>query len=290
MKHNKLRSIRTKLAITQAALAKRAGTSQQQIQRIEDGQAARLDLAVRICNALDTPLEKVFPGVGRFLRRVGAAGPKMGTARMLTEAAPNDLDEAGIDGDPRVWFLKIQLQNGFIRTYRVSGPERRRIFLALQPGEGDSADEPRFLCFDAEDCAVALNRHELAYVHFLFELPAVTRESDEPLSEVRVYFRNTTEPLALDVEPDVALPADSESDALGDEGQLRSALFAFDAAPSPDDVIILEDIDGEDAMIRVGAIALFEVPQSLILSSDGSEEEPGSREEPSGLGFDRPRV
>jgi DNA-binding XRE family transcriptional regulator len=61
MKKNRVKQIRTKLKLSQRALAAAVGTSQQQIHRIETGAvAARLDLATKLCKALGEPVDKVF--------------------------------------------------------------------------------------------------------------------------------------------------------------------------------------------------------------------------------------
>jgi transcriptional regulator with XRE-family HTH domain len=63
---NRVRAFRKKLKWSQRKLAKQAKTSQQQIQRIETEQrSVRIDLAMRICNALGQPLATVFPKTAR---------------------------------------------------------------------------------------------------------------------------------------------------------------------------------------------------------------------------------
>jgi DNA-binding XRE family transcriptional regulator len=69
VKKNRIQELRTALGLTQRQLASMVGTSQQQIQRLETGlQAARLDLAARICSALGKPIQQVFPATkkGRY--------------------------------------------------------------------------------------------------------------------------------------------------------------------------------------------------------------------------------
>jgi len=73
--NNKIKALRLKAGISQRELAKRVGTSQQQIQRVETGQvAARLELATKLSRSLGVPLTVLFPGskkaLGKFAKEV----------------------------------------------------------------------------------------------------------------------------------------------------------------------------------------------------------------------------
>lgn len=57
---NKVAQLRKKRRLSQAALAKAAGTSQQQIARIEAGQSPQVELAGRIASVLGAYPEEVF--------------------------------------------------------------------------------------------------------------------------------------------------------------------------------------------------------------------------------------
>jgi transcriptional regulator with XRE-family HTH domain len=58
---NNVRTIREAKGLTQRELAKLAGTSQQQIDRLEKGQSPFLELAWKVALALESGLEELFP-------------------------------------------------------------------------------------------------------------------------------------------------------------------------------------------------------------------------------------
>ena len=78
-----MRELREAKKLSQRQLAELVGTSQQQIQRIEAGlQAARIDVAVKIAEALGGSLADVFPGLKEALGKRGRSDrPEYSTAR-----------------------------------------------------------------------------------------------------------------------------------------------------------------------------------------------------------------
>ena len=58
---HRLQRRRKEAGLSQAELAKRAGTLQQQVQRIEAGHHLELGLAVALARTLGTSLEDLFP-------------------------------------------------------------------------------------------------------------------------------------------------------------------------------------------------------------------------------------
>jgi len=66
---NTVRKTRLQRKMTQRDLAGKVGTSQQQIQRIENGQTPTLELACRISSALKAELTELFPIETRALNR-----------------------------------------------------------------------------------------------------------------------------------------------------------------------------------------------------------------------------
>ena len=69
---NKVKTFRTKLDMTQRALADAVGVSQQHIQRIETqpGINVGFRLAVRLCEVLGRSLVEIFPQTRHILERV----------------------------------------------------------------------------------------------------------------------------------------------------------------------------------------------------------------------------
>ena len=59
---NYLSAIRRAKGLTQKQLALKAGTTQQTVQRVENGlQAPRFDLVISLCLALEVPLKELYP-------------------------------------------------------------------------------------------------------------------------------------------------------------------------------------------------------------------------------------
>jgi DNA-binding XRE family transcriptional regulator len=269
---NKVRELRQKAGYTQASLAKAIGTSQQQVQRIEQGTAAKLDLALRICAALDCSMERVFPKTRATIRKLKKM---VAPADMLEEIVSDpdlqeSLGEVGIDADPAQWMLKLRLVTGVTRVYDISGLERRRLWSVLQDGRF-SADCVDFLVFETHDKTVAVNRRAIDYAHLLFEPRSTRDERETEGGAVTVHFMSYKEPLQLEMERDDALPAEGEDD----EGQLRHVLAMLDSDCEEHYVFVLTDIDGETAFLRAGAIAMLEVPLDFTdAPCDDDDDEP----------------
>lgn len=260
MTENKVRELRKKKKITQRELADAAGTSQQQIQRIEAGkQSARFDLALAICVALDAKMTDVFP-----------------TTSGAIEAADNSIEtiadvygrrdirkafsEAGLDMAPEHWMLKYRLRGGATGIVPISGPDRRRLWSLIQ------GDENSFAVFDSEDRRYAINLKHLQYCHFLFEaFPIQTAEENslgtEDLTDsISIILADAAEPLNFSVDPDrLAL---SDEDAVWEDAQLQDLFFHLEIGA--EERLHFADIDGEVAFFRTEDIALLSVPISHV--------------------------
>jgi transcriptional regulator with XRE-family HTH domain len=107
---NHVKRLREKQGLTQAALAEKAITSQQQIQRIERGQLTRLDTAICIAEALNKPVDAVFPAMKGALKKLKRGDPE----KLLDdEGLKAEFDDAGIDPDPTTWSFRFVLDTGF---------------------------------------------------------------------------------------------------------------------------------------------------------------------------------
>lgn len=264
---NRIRELRLKARLTQGALAELAGTSQQQIARIESGsQTARFDLAVRISTALDKPLEMVFPASASAVRKLRKTSDDERKSDELIGGKLTDaFADGGIDFDPRTWFIKLRLINGVDVVYQVSSSEQRRIRRAL----GDQSASP--LVFDSTDLRVLVNLRHLDCVHFLFEPSSVVSEkSGDDADNVIVYTASTSEPLCFSVETDEPLdPSDDEQ--LGQFGHL----FAMAELSTWDDQQLeFTDGDGEDVVLFAHRVSLLSVPLSIVEpeQSDSTDE------------------
>ena len=252
----RVRDLRTTRGLSQRQLAQAAGTSQQQIQRIETGrQSVRFDLATRIADALHASLTDVFPQVDMPLRRLRRRrpGPTWNDA-IADPKISQALEQAGLDLDPEVWFLKCRLRGGAEAVFPISGPDKHRLWNAVQRG-----DERRFVVFRSESNEVLLNLDHTLFAHFIFEPANRIVEIDEADSHpgVRILFAGEGEFQTFEVDSDDPEPQDDDE---FDEGQLRNLLVELEMSTESDHVVSFMDIDGETAFIRVSDIAVLEVP------------------------------
>jgi transcriptional regulator with XRE-family HTH domain len=273
MTENYIRELRRKKGLTQRELAGKAGTSQQQIQRIEAGvQAARFDLATRLAAALGEPLPRVFPATEEALRqsrkRHKSPGQAADDAQLHIE-----LEEAGLDMQAEQWMVKYRLRGGAEGVLTISGPEHRRLWRLLDPHN----DEEGFMVFDAGDRRFAINPVHLTFCHLIFEGASVEAERAEDQSEdgyeVRFWLADCATPLTFGVEPDTASIDDETEDG---ECQLQD-LFYY-AENGTETRLKFKDEDGEMAFFRVRDVAMFSAPleavepKLLAAARDGIEE------------------
>jgi transcriptional regulator with XRE-family HTH domain len=116
-----IKQFRQEKKLSQRDLAKLTGTSQQQIQRLEAGiSPIRLDLAVRISNALDLPMEKVFPALSPVLK-------KFPGRKLASEKALEELSGVGIEVEGVIWTAEFGLRNGVAKQFTLPSAEKRRL-------------------------------------------------------------------------------------------------------------------------------------------------------------------
>ncbi|MEO3143828.1 helix-turn-helix transcriptional regulator, partial [Escherichia coli] len=173
MLQNNIKQLRTQLSITQRELAFMVGTSQQQIQRIETGKvAAKLGLAQAICNALDKPLNVVFPESDRLIN-------DFRKKRRKTDEDLEAIATSGIEMDSGLWTVKLWLQGQ--RDYLllpISAADKRRFYYYFQ--EKNTPNIERFFVFDSSEYRYALNMREVVFHQFLSDglRPIVDEEDD----------------------------------------------------------------------------------------------------------------
>lgn len=252
MLQNNIKQLRTELSITQSELAHMVGTSQQQIQRIETGKvAAKLGLAQAICNALDKPLNIVFPESDQLINNFHKT-------RRTTDEDLEAIATSGIEMDSGLWTVKLWLQGQ--QDYLllpISAADKRRFYYYFQ--ETASPNVERFFVFDSNQYRYALNMREVVFHQFLSDVlpPIVTEENDDYEDDyfnVYVTLVNGGPVVPLSVEPDA--PQNDETD---DIGQLNAFFEKLDCEPETTDRYMLTDEDGEDAFIRIGSIAMVRV-------------------------------
>ncbi len=242
---NRVKEFRKKLNLSQAELAEKALTSQQQIQRLEAAiQVPRIDLATRLSKVFKVPVETLFP--------------------------PSDEPYAGppVDPDPVVHLIKVRLTSGVEDVFPISSMERERLRQNIFcSSHGDLEPMNRFFCFDSNEFSIAINLDSLAYVHFLFE-PAIMVDPEPPLSvrdfsfDIQVYLNRCPDPIKVTVNPDRADQhevMEGEAEGFGDDDcQVQRFLESLEGGYAP--FVDIEDNDGEEIVFQVKHLDLVMVP------------------------------
>lgn len=258
---NHIKAMRLGLGMSQRDLAKAAGTSQQQIQRIESGaQEARLDLVSRIADALKCDLAKLFPKP-----KLPKRNPKSAEDGDDSVAAARAWRDVGLDPDPRSWSLAYRLRNGVEGLIQISGNTYSILHRTLQTND---LVHP-FVVFDSLTHRCALNRDELAWWQFRFDPPEVASgddaedKEDGDQVELTVHLCGCREAILLWCWSDpVVYDPDPQGDDRNDEAELQN-FFCFlelHCRGDKDGLGVLTDIDGEQAFFRLDAIAFASVP------------------------------
>jgi len=270
---NRLKQIRIQRKLSQRKLADAVGTSQQQIQRIETGKiAARLDIANRLSVVLGEPLNAIFPGSGKVIKKLDT---EFKTSRYIPTKTYSELSNLGIEADSAIWHFKILLRGHEDELiFEISPAERRRMFGAVQQ-EGEALS---FVVFDTSDARIAVNLAEMVYCHFLFDVGVISEKSEEGEdSGVEIYFSGS--PKRFDFEPEVDR-ADPEEE--GDEGDFGNIFWSLDLDPASHERYRFTDVDGEDVFLRAGDLALLKVPLWVVepdlLDTDEDEEDQKDQE------------
>lgn len=265
MIQNNIKQLRTQLSITQRELAYMVGTSQQQIQRIETGKvAAKLGLAQTICNALDKPLNIVFPESNQLIN-------DFHKKRRKTDEDLETIATSGIEMDSGLWTVKLWLQGQ--QDYLllpISAADKRRFYYYFQ--EKNAPNTERFFVLDSSEYRYALNMREVVFHQFLSDgfAPIMSEEEDDYEDDyfnVHITLVNGGQVIPLSVEPDA--PQNEEAD---DIGQLNAFFEKLDCEPETTDRYMLTDEDGEDAFIRIGSIAMVRVVLDALEPVEEDEE------------------
>lgn len=268
MAKNRVKQIRTKLKLSQRALAAAVGTSQQQIQRIETGAvAARLNLATKLSKALGEPVDRIFPGSGKVIEKLQA---EFENSRYAPNKTYSELSEHGVEADPAIWHLKILLRGHEEELFfEIPPAERRRIYSMVQR----ETEALSFVVFDTESARIAINLGEMVYCHFLFDIGEFRDEQEEDeKTGVRIYFSGSTK--CFEFTPEVDNP---DPDDEGDEGDFGNLFWSLETGPERHERYRFTDVDGEDVFLRAGDIALLQVELPVVkpelLDPDPAEEE-----------------
>jgi len=265
MLQNNIKQLRTQLSITQSELAYMLGTSQQQIQRIETGKvAAKLGLALAICNALDKPLNIVFPASDQLINNFHKK-------RRTTDEDLEAIATSGIEMDSGLWTVKLWLQGQ--QDYLllpISAADKRRFYYYFQ--EKTVPNTERFFVFDSSEYRYALNMREVVFHQFLSDgLRPIVDEQDNDYEDdyfnVHITLANGGAEIPLCVEPDAL-----QNGEVDDTVQLNAFFEMLDGEPETTERYMITDEDGEDAFIRIGSIAMVRVILDALEPLEEDEE------------------
>ena len=275
---NRIKVLREQRKLSQKQLAELVETSQQQIQRIETGlQSVRFDLALHICEALETPLQTVFPETRKAVAMASKNGNSL-NAMWADRNLRKEMETAGVDMDPHTWSFRYRLRGGAEGVFPVSGSESNQLWHALHRNDPDSY----FVVFESEETQVVLNLNHLIYGHIVWEVPGLVPNEednggwdalgmgleDDPLS---VYLADSPKPFYFAVEPDGPL----EGDPMEDEGQFRQLVRLAEAAlpEETDEVISFGDDEGDTAFLRASDVAMIKIPLTVLYPDTWEDED-----------------
>lgn len=236
---NRIRPLREARGWSQHDLATAAGTSQQQVARIEAGtQSVRLELALALAAALEADLAEVFPDARRPLARVRKK--RAGRAR------------AG-EPEPATWFLSLRLRGGTTLDFVAPSAVAR----ALRERLAARAPASPFFVFESGPVALALNLDHLVHYHELWDGTGPDDWHDErvPEAQVAIFLAEGGAPLLFDA---------GDRGSAGDAGagaHPRDLLDLLDTAVRANEFVSFRDADGEEAFFRAGDVALISVPR-----------------------------
>lgn len=251
---NKIKELRVSKGITQKDLAEATETSQQQIQRIEAGnQSVRFDLALKICEALDTPLEIVFPNTRLPLKRALEKKPRLENL-LQDEDLEKDLSAAGVDLSCETHSLRCGFRGGREEIFPIaSGGQKKYLWNRLQHID----EQTPFVIFDSPFKRIILNQKHLVFFQFLFDAPCNRfEEKEEEGDEVRVFMVGEGKPYTFGVDPDD--PVDSNDEEI--VGQFADMVLKAETLIDDGDLLSFMDEDGERAFFRAIDVASIEIP------------------------------
>jgi transcriptional regulator with XRE-family HTH domain len=245
--NNCIRELRSTKGLTQKQLAKVAGTSQQQIQRIEAGaQKVRFDLAVRIAEALGHPFERVFPRALLPMHRARRA--RTPSHQRLYD----ELDTAGIDMDPRVWTYRVVLRGGIKRDFRIESREKSHLESLVR-----SEPVARFAVFDSEGRRYALSLAHLLSCQFLFDIGVMDSPDHEDTQLELKAFMVDGQELTFKLQPDTV---DINDETAEHGAELQDIFFWADKHDGASPYFNFTDADEENVYIKISDVVMLSVP------------------------------
>jgi transcriptional regulator with XRE-family HTH domain len=257
---NRIKAIRTNAKVTQAALAKAIGTSQQVIQRWETGKGTvPFKHAELIAKTLEVPLQVLFPKAEKALETF-KKDVFINDAKEANALAAGGLE---VDGYRPLF---IELRGRAPLSFLVSGREYRRLGAVLSDHYSPKAIEERsgsdWLVFDADGNRIAVNLTQVAALQFQ---SSASQDTDEPLREITAFLAGRAEPLEMD------------GDTLGGGKSVGWFLFEADSNVLDRAFYCFADLEGDHVFLRVADIQLLSCPHIWAFAE--TEDEDGGRAE-----------
>jgi transcriptional regulator with XRE-family HTH domain len=261
MPSNNIRELRTKLKMTQQQLAKKIGTSQQQIQRIEAGiQTVRIDLADLICHALNATMYEIFPTTKLQINR--ALKRKQSTNPYLNTDLADQLSKEGFDVDIYLWKIQFELRGGASGSLWIESSDKERLRNKLDADTSEFG-ESSFFVFDSDNRRYAINLTNLLICQFISEFPDETDQlpnKDTNPCEVIIHLNNNKKPMKIWTVPDkVSLAVEPEYDG---GAPLQDLFFEIEALSNNYTSII--DDDNNEIFIKKSEISMISVSLSRL--------------------------
>jgi transcriptional regulator with XRE-family HTH domain len=245
---NRVSQLRKSRGLTQRALAELAGTSQQQVQRIEAGlQGVRLELATRIAKALGGEIAEIFPSLSTGLKLRG-----LETSRYVSNQRAKLL-EAGLDPDPNYWTVNFFAFDGRVFSYVIPSDEKDRLEKIVSRSKRSSDG---MFVFTTSTQWVALNRTKIAATQFLFDRGLVIEDDEGENLELKLHLIGAGQPVVFGVEPDTHLLDDDEE---GSCSQLQRLFLELEMA-SENEIVEFYDEDRERVYIESAEVLAIEAP------------------------------
>ena len=281
MAKNLVRSHRKACGLTQRELAKKAGTSHQQIQAIEAyDKSLQLDLALRICATLGQPVEAVFPSMEQAATLLGQAQDPVRIVTKSVEFAALVKWAGLLPATNGVETLCCRMRGGHFFQIQMDAEERARVWRSIQTTKGDHG----FILIDSIDgCRYAINVQHLLLWKWLDALSesGVTVSRGPASTGLRIWLVDGGEPLDYEVAEDEPNFAEEHVGQLWD-------LFTFlqDQDHEPRHLGRQDFIDrhGEHVFFHKADAVVVAAPLALIGSEEGmpwdnaDAEKPGTKD------------
>jgi len=254
---NNLREIRRFNDCDQQKLADAINVNVNEVQLIEsEVQSVRFEVAYRISNYLNTPIDKIFPEIKKASTK---KNQKWDLEVYGDHKLSDKLEKLGFDMDTSFNEVEMLLRGDHLITHKLSSKEKKHLWRLVQK----DTHHCDFVVYDTKTHRVALNLKHLIYSHFKFEVNYDYHDDGLENYKTQVIFAGHKTVLELKVDPDVEWndcdPPEWPDSQLGD--LFYHAELAIDET---DHVFMIQDMEGETAFLPLKDVAMASVPLCLV--------------------------